>query len=550
MIVGLLVGAFYLCDAVTAVPVPGGYPDPGPWSQWRGSVEHLGISNGTIPHEGKLRWSYRTADQVQSSPVFYDGKMVIGSDDGKLYCLEAGNGELVWKFATGGAVQATALILGDRVYFGSSDGFFYCLALPNPDNGTTKPLQLWTYECGAPIVSSAHATGDSLFFGCQDGFLYKLSLEGDFIWKCEIGWDVWASPLVDEENSRVYIGATNGNFSSVELEEGTISWTMDAGEVYSSGCLWNGTIYLTGGISQKLYAINAGNGSVNWSFSTTYDTYSTPSYHDGRIYFGSFEYVWCLPAVDPDDDGNISDSELIWKTPTHDEQGGSSPLLAGGRMYIGSDDGNLYCLDMETGAVVWNFTTDGYVYSSPSLYNGSIYFGSCDSYVYCVGNRPPRLAVTLEVGIDEIRSDDTLLVNITVRDQNGTVVEGARVDVVLSAGDFELVGGGNSGGLFTNPEGRLEIVFKPPAVSSRSTIEITATAMKEGNEPGTASIYVIVEPGTSDEETDTGSVVDRNRERMPYYALLVLVVALDGALVVGIVRMKKGGDGEEKEGKP
>ena len=546
---GVTLGALVLCSVLIALAPaeasPGSSSDS--WIEWRGSADHLGVSEGTIPDEGELRWRYRTGDQVQSSAVFHQGTMLMGSDDGKLYCFEPDTGEVLWKFATGGAVQATVLVKDGKAYFGSSDGFFYCLELPDPGDDQEKPRELWSYECGAPIVSSAHAAGDSLLFGCQDGFLYKLSLGGDFIWKTEIGWDVWASPLMDEENNRAYIGATNGNFACVEPEDGNVSWSFDAGEVYSSGCLWNGTIYLTGGIDQRLYAIDTGNGSELWNFATGHDTYSTPSYHEGRVYFGSFEYAWCLPAVDPDGDGNISETEVIWSTPTHDEQGGSSPLLVGGRMYIGSDDGNLYCLDMETGAIVWNYTTGGYVYSSPSLYNDSIYFGSCDGYVYCIGNRPPRLAVDIEAEVNEITSDDTLQLNITVRDQNGTVVEGARGSVVLSAGDFEVMGGGD--GVLTDSEGRLEILFKPPTVSSRSTMEITVTAAKEGKEPGSASIFIVVEPGggSGDDDTDTDSVVDRNVERMPYYGLLVVVVGFDVALGVGIVRMRRG-DGIKKKG--
>ena len=37
----------------------------------------------------------------------------------------------------------------------------------------------------------------------------------------------------------------------------------------------------------------------------------------------------------------------------------SSPAVAGGYVYVGSTDNNVYCLDAVTGAKIWNYTTGG-----------------------------------------------------------------------------------------------------------------------------------------------------------------------------------------------
>ena len=40
----------------------------------------------------------------------------------------------------------------------------------------------------------------------------------------------------------------------------------------------------------------------------------------------------------------------------------SSPAVAGGFVYIGSEDYNLYCLNATTGGLIWIFGTGNYVF--------------------------------------------------------------------------------------------------------------------------------------------------------------------------------------------
>lgn len=56
----------------------------------------------------------------------------------------------------------------------------------------------------------------------------------------------------------------------------------------------------------------------------------------------------------------------------------STPAVSGGGAFVGSADGNLYAVDVETGAVRWKFATEGLVVSSPAVAAGLVYFGSYD----------------------------------------------------------------------------------------------------------------------------------------------------------------------------
>lgn len=53
----------------------------------------------------------------------------------------------------------------------------------------------------------------------------------------------------------------------------------------------------------------------------------------------------------------------------------SSPLLADGKLFFGSENGTVYALSARNGNVLWTYHAAGAVKASPSLSNGVLYFG-------------------------------------------------------------------------------------------------------------------------------------------------------------------------------
>jgi len=68
----------------------------------------------------------------------------------------------------------------------------------------------------------------------------------------------------------------------------------------------------------------------------------------------------------------------------------SSPVLADGVLYIGSDDANVYALDPSSGALKWKFATAAKgqpgapVRSTPAVADGAVFFGCYDGNFYAV----------------------------------------------------------------------------------------------------------------------------------------------------------------------
>jgi outer membrane protein assembly factor BamB len=63
----------------------------------------------------------------------------------------------------------------------------------------------------------------------------------------------------------------------------------------------------------------------------------------------------------------------------------SSPAISGGRVYVGSNDGRLYVLDLASGKKVDEFNAGAPLSASPAIAAGKLVIGSQDGKLYCLG---------------------------------------------------------------------------------------------------------------------------------------------------------------------
>ena len=62
---------------------------------------------------------------------------------------------------------------------------------------------------------------------------------------------------------------------------------------------------------------------------------------------------------------------LIWSFSTENFIYGSTAVVDG-RVYIGSYDNNVYCLDADTGDKIWSYATKASIHSSPAVYEEKV----------------------------------------------------------------------------------------------------------------------------------------------------------------------------------
>ena len=140
---------------------------------------------------GQRKWSYRTKRSIIASPVLDpDGICYIGSQDGFMYALDAGNGFVLWRYRTNGAIVASAVVHGGFVYFGSADSVVYCLQ-------TDSSRERWKFSASKAIVAQVALHKDFVLAASTDEVLYCLDIEtGRERWRYKAGGPITGSPFV------------------------------------------------------------------------------------------------------------------------------------------------------------------------------------------------------------------------------------------------------------------------------------------------------------------------------------------------------------------
>ncbi len=109
-------------------------------------VATLGGEIISLTAKGKIRWSYRTSGQCDSTPLLTsDCAIVVGCDDNSLYKLQAIDGKLVWRLLGGGDFRGAGAESEDgTIYWGNLNNYLYAV---NP-GGKIK----WRYKTGGRIL--------------------------------------------------------------------------------------------------------------------------------------------------------------------------------------------------------------------------------------------------------------------------------------------------------------------------------------------------------------------------------------------------------------
>ncbi|MCW4008998.1 MAG: PQQ-binding-like beta-propeller repeat protein [Candidatus Bathyarchaeota archaeon] len=367
------------------------------------------------PDPPHIAWEY-TVNEPCEILCFGDGKLFIGTYTFHIFALDGKTGDLLWTANKVGLAGYSAIYANGKLYHGDASTRLTCY---DANNGTV----LWdAVQTGREFFSYGEAyayerifaknIGVEGFLGCWD------ANTGDLLWKTApadyyIGYLL---PCVGD--GKMFIVRSDGStttgrepmeahFACLDAFTGEVLWTLPY--QFNSPTLGYGMLFgISGstvycfGDSKRPWSYfrgsvdNPGVGqtgptdisSPRWTYQTNDAVQSSPAIVDDKVYFGSNDKnIYCVDA---------STGSMIWKYETQYKQR-SSPAVADGRVYTGVDDGYIYCFNAQTGEVLWK--KDIYAgnvppvlievssfqpRSSPIVYGNSLFVGALDNNVYCL----------------------------------------------------------------------------------------------------------------------------------------------------------------------
>ena len=240
------------------------------------------VPNAVHYHPGS-QWIRGTGNLIgESSPAVGSGAVYIGDLGGLLHAVNIADGKPLWTYRTQSEIKSSPVVADGTVMIGSYDGSLYGL---DPATGKLK----WKAQTNGMVHGTPAVQNGLAFIAGCDSMLRAIRVaDGKEAYQINSGAYTGASPLID--GTRAYFGTFNNEVLAFDLQRRRLLWRYSDPDrrfpFYSSAALANGRIIL-GGRDKSIHAIDVKTGKAAWTFATRARVDSSPVIVGGRIYVGS-----------------------------------------------------------------------------------------------------------------------------------------------------------------------------------------------------------------------------------------------------------------------
>jgi outer membrane protein assembly factor BamB len=150
-----------------------------------------------------------------------------------------------------------------------------------------------------------------------------------------------------------------------------------------------------GSDDKNVYALNASTGKVVWNYTTGGFVIGSVAVDDSRVYVGTWD-AGNFYALNSSTGAELWDAKISHVRTT--------PAIDNGIVYVSSDDFYLHAFNASTGALLWKYLTvspgDTYaqyngMFASPAVAEGRVYIGTNEGNILAFGNQstlpPPQI---------------------------------------------------------------------------------------------------------------------------------------------------------------
>lgn len=272
------------------------------WSMFMYDITYRGMSpDKELKPPLSVAWKYKTGGPVNSSPIVVNGTVYVGSDDNKLYALNADKWGKKWDFDSGDRISYSPTAYKGMIFFSTRGNKVFAL-----DAETGK--KRWEFQSDGWINAPVVAYDDKIFVGAYSNKIYVL--------------DAATGKKVGETRSRIDIGNTSyvcvrGEFYPVDAHTRSAEWRNLFPSSESWPAIANGFVYI-GSRDKKLYAFDKTTHRQVWVYETDGWIDSSPAIANGMLYIGSRDgYIYAFknsnkvkPEVNTKPKGVVTQDEV------------------------------------------------------------------------------------------------------------------------------------------------------------------------------------------------------------------------------------------------
>jgi outer membrane protein assembly factor BamB len=413
-------------------------PDLGPpaFVGYAANAEHNPAYPSPTASPWRRAWTVDTPGALQQAALA-GGVIYVGGDGGTrasngVYAIDAKSGRMLWHRSLANMVMTTPVVAEGMVFVGLGNQQFSAADQAKVQHLKTRGI--------------VRGTGANAWMALD-------AATGAVLWTRPTRGEDMPTPVY--AHGVLYTVNGSGDVVAYWAKTGTPLWSLRIPSYVSmsSPVLVGDSMIFAGAHPYRLYSVNLAQHRLNWrakvpgAFAGADDC--SVAVGGGRIYLEATTGTQRHPKATAYAYA-LSTGRLLWKTTlgggglVRDIEVGA-PTVIGRTVYLGSAiTHRLYALDAATGKVRWAFPAAGPISASPVVAGGRVYVGDGAGLLYALDARTGRLVDSLDLG-GPMAADFPILVGETLYqpEENGQLAA-----VPLTPGGFV-----HSGGLPPLPSG-------------------------------------------------------------------------------------------------
>ncbi len=207
------------------------------------------------------------------------------------------------------------------------------------------------------------------------------------VWTISLDHPLIVPPAYDAEH--IYLATDEGRVAAYELTRGTEVWSVAARPRHELAAE-DGLVFIVE--PDRITARRAADGGLAWQVPFTDTLASPPASDRGRLVVATRDGAILLFRA--------SDGQLAWRrslpSPAH-----SRLALATDHVYVPTDNGRVVALQAAAGEIAWERRLGGTATDMLAL-DARLYVGSTDNFLYCLNSRDGRVEWRWRTGADVI----------------------------------------------------------------------------------------------------------------------------------------------------
>lgn len=193
---------------------------------------------------------------------------------------------------------------------------------------------------------------------------------------------VYSLPAFDKKN--LYFTNSIGEIQSVNLKNKALNWKIANGNaIYFSPAIVKNNLVI-GTIEGNLLGFDTQSGKQKWTIPVGGVLVGSPIVENNKLYTASSTAFICIDAVS---------GKIIWQNKIPQSYSQGTPLVQGDKIIFGTWDTNVYCLNKNTGTLIWKWNNGN---NKQVLYSaGNVNIVASKSRLYFVS--PERFLTILDI---------------------------------------------------------------------------------------------------------------------------------------------------------